>query len=183
MKKMHEPPLTATFWPHAFLQMLVFVGYMLALEPLGIFPSVSARLGELEAATGWGLPFVLWLVFVFLVVETCTRLCQGWAARVFPFHKMGFIILSIALAAPMLWMVFVGFECVLSFVALGRYPVYFGPIFFEQGFLLTLQNDLPLLSIFLLGEGLRFLLYGGWIGKWHHERGLRLLPTPEDEEA
>ncbi len=90
MKQLPDPPLPATFWPHAFLQMSAFVGYMLLLEPQGIFPRLQIRLGELGAATGWGLPFVVWNVFVFLILERMIRMSQHWAALVYHFQKLLF---------------------------------------------------------------------------------------------
>jgi hypothetical protein len=182
MKQLPDPPLPATFWPHAFLQMSAFVGYMLLLEPQGIFPRLQIRLGELGAATGWGLPFVVWIVFVFLIVERLIRLSQHWATLVYPFQKGWFNALTTLCAVPMMFVAFVALECVLYFMALGRYPMQFGADLFRQGFLLTLQSDAPLLIVLLLGELLRQGVYRHAIAKWHRHRGLRLLPAVEQSD-
>lgn len=180
MKIRQEPPLPATFWPHAFLQMLVFVVYMLALEPMGIFPTVRLLLGELEAAVGWGMPFVVWLVYVFLVGEQLIRLTQRWAAMVFPFRRSAFVFMQILMVVPMMFITFVALQCVLFFMAVGHYPLARGPVWFEQGFWLTIEAELPLMVLIALGEVLRHALYSTWILKWYHDRGLRLLPEIED---
>jgi hypothetical protein len=182
VKKLHEPPLIATFWPHALLQMLTLMLYLLLLEPRGYLHAVQVRLADLELSVGWGLPFSLWLVFVFLLVEVITRQSQRFAASIFPFQKLSFVFLSALVAIPALYLTFVGMECVLSFVALGRYPVYFGPIYFRQGFWLTVLNDWPILLIMGAGEISRHILYRSSIGQWHHERGLRLLPEIEKDD-
>ena len=174
--------MPATFWPHALLQMLVFVVYMLLLEPLAVMPSVQMRVADLEQATGWGLPFLIWLVYVFLLIESITRLVQRWAAQLFPFQKSPFLLASIVMATPLLFVAFVGMECSLFFVAMGRYPVYTGAMFFQQGFISTLFSDLPWMLVIALGECLRHWLYAGSIHKWHYEHGLRLRPL-EDLEA
>lgn len=180
MKKLLEPPLPITFWPHAVLQMAVFVLYVLLLEPRDLFPSVQMRLGMLEEVVGWSLPFFIWLVYVFLLGEQTIRLTQRWAAQLFPFKHFWFLLCQLVVAVPLMYLAFVGLECVLFFVAMGRYPLQFGPLWFNQGFLYTLEADLPLVLVLGLGESLRHWLYGGWIRKWHHERGLRLLPTVEE---
>ena len=179
MKNRQEPPFPATFWPHALLQMLVFVVYMLVLEPLGVFPGMRLLLGELEAAVGWGLPFVVWLVFIFLVVEQLIRLTQRWAAMAFPFKLAAHVFVQILMVVPMMFIAFVVLQCVLFFMAVGHYPLTRGPVWFEQGFWLTIEAELPLMVLIAVGEVLRHAVYRGWIMKWHHERGLRLLPEVE----
>ncbi len=181
MKKLAEPPMPATFWPHALLQMTLFVVYMLVLEPKGIFPTLQMRAGELEQSVGWWLPFVMWVVFVFLLGEMTTRLTQRWAANAFPFQRGAFLAMSMLLAVPMLYLVSVAWECILYFVAMGRYPVQMGRVGFAEGFRTMVVFDWPWGIVVVAGELLRHWIYAGWIRKWHHERGLRLLPVAEDE--
>jgi hypothetical protein len=186
MKTLQEPPMPTTFWSHAVLQLALLVTYLLVVVPLGnYFPSVQERLGSLEAATGWGLPFLLWIVYIVLLVETITRMTQRWAAQIFTFRRAAFLLTSICLAVPLLFLAFVGLECVLFFIALGHYPVFFGNLYFEQGFWATVVYDLPLMLLMLAGECLRHWMYRGWIAKWHVEYGLRRRPAHEQylEEA
>jgi hypothetical protein len=182
MKKLIEPPMPVTFWPHALLQMLVFVVYVLALESMGIFPTLQTRLGELESSVGWWLPFVIWILYVFLLGEIITRVTQRWASNVFPDQRWPFIFLSIMLALPLMFTVFVAWECLLFFVAMGRFPLNYGRIGIFEAFGKSLRADAPFLLVLLLGELLRHWIYAGWIRKWHHERGLRILPAPEEQE-
>lgn len=180
MKKDLEPSFPVTFWPQALVQMSALVTYVGFLAQTGWAPSVRQRIEDLEGAGGWSLPFFLWVAFVFLVGETTTRLAQRGAAALFPFFRPGFALFTFILAVPVLYVAFVGLECVLFFIMMGRYPLWEG-VYFNQGFGLTFEADLGFVAVLALGELLRQLLYRQAIQRWHHERGLRLRPVATEE--